>query len=210
MREEDYMLKKIKFIKKIYINLENKMLCLFIIFFAIINIFFSLFLHTSCRGIAYGDQGKYAIGMESIFGSNTIFFYNKNGKLIQSVDINNDGRSQAKMSCNSKKISYQVYKNIYYFDYNGTELNDIIESENIDGELITCEYVIENNVLSITHKKYLGLEYIIYNGIEKQVHIYFKFFFIKMLWLLLMSPFIMFVIKTIKKSINEIHHENIT
>ena len=92
------MLKKIRLIKKAYINMENKALCLFITFFVIIDIFLILFLYTSCRGIACNDKGRFAVGMDStFFGGDTVFFYDENGGLIKSVDINNYGRSQANM-----------------------------------------------------------------------------------------------------------------
>lgn len=205
------MFKKIILIKKAYINMENKALCLFITFFVIINIFFILFLYTSCRGIACNDQGRFAIGMDSrFFGSDTIFFYDENGGLIKSVDINNYGRSQAEMYYSSEYVCYRTFGDVHYFDYNGTELNDIVQPENIYEEFPKCVYTIENNMLSVAHKKHLGLEYIIYNRNKTRIHIYFKTFFRKILWLLLTSPFIVYVIKKLKKSMLEIDQENIT
>lgn len=202
------MPKKNKLIKKACLNLENKPLCLFIIIFAVINIFLILFLYTSCRGIAYGENGRFAVGMESGFPvseTSKIFFYDEKGELESCVSIENKGRSQGEMYCDTKKICYKVYGNTYYFDYSGAELNDISESE----KLTKCGYEVKNNAVSVVHKKHLGLEYIVYNGCETRVHIYFKVFFGKVLQLLLMSPFIMYAAINFRKSMVKAVNENI-
>lgn len=196
------MTKKITLIKKACLNMENKPLCLFIIIFAAVNIFLTLFLYTSCRGIAIGENGRFAVIMDSGFpvsGNNTVFFYDENGELVSSANIANEGRSQGEMYSGREEICFKVYGHTYYFDYSGAELEDVSES----GELTRCGCKAESGGVSIVCKKRLGLEYIVCSGGKKRVHIYFNVFLGKILWLLLMSPFLAYAALNFRKSMIE-------